>query len=375
MDKTAIRAAALARGRIWILARLTLAIVLTASFILVAGRPAGKAQADEPKVTAQTSKALGQFDAAALLSPGPQLAIGSLAKYPAGTAFVDNHVGLRLVYDLAGTTQVTDGSGTVVHHAGDFWVEASGDNPGVIGLTDTSTYILDIVPIGALQTDQEPSVSSAVQRTALGTIDATGLLPSGPLTGVASLVTFPTGFMQKHYHGGSRFVYQLSGTIRLDDAAGTQLHGPGYFFDEPRGHIHTATVIAQATNLVVDFLTPGAKSTYPIVAAVPLVTHSTSGASGSFTVTFSSKFPGNGMVLFGSGPGCSGLVETAMSDSGAGTTSHSVKVTGNDLPGTVGDIGIVPGATYWFETETATRIGNEVDNNEGKCYSVTVPSS
>jgi hypothetical protein len=52
-----------------------------------------------------------------------------------------------------------------------------------------------------------------------------------------------------------------------------------------------------------------------------------------------------------------------------------VKVTGNDLPGTVGDIGITPGATYWFETVTSTRFGTEVDNNEGKCYAVTVPTS
>jgi hypothetical protein len=55
--------------------------------------------------------------------------------------------------------------------------------------------------------------------------------------------------------------------------------------------------------------------------------------------------------------------------------SHSVTVRGNDLPGTVGDIGIEPGATYWFETVTATRAGAEVDNNDGKCYSVTIPLS
>jgi hypothetical protein len=134
-------------------------------------------------------------------------------------------------------------------------------------------------------------------------------------------------------------------------------------------------VLSQATNLVIDFLTPGAKSTYPIMAAVPLVTRSGEGMSGSFTTTFSSKYAGNGTVLFGSGPGCNGLVETAMPDSGAGTTSHSVRVTGNDLPGTVGDIGITPGATYWFETVTSTRFGTEVDNNEGKCYAVTVPTS
>jgi hypothetical protein len=62
------------------------------------------------------------------------------------------------------------------------------------------------------------------------------------------------------------------------------------------------------------------------------------------------------------------------SDSGAGTTYHSITVRGNDMPGTVGDIGIQPGVTYWFETVTVTRSGVAVDNNDGKCYSVTVPT-
>jgi hypothetical protein len=92
-----------------------------------------------------------------------------------------------------------------------------------------------------------------------------------------------------------------------------------------------------------------------------------------FEVTFSSTSPGQGMVYFGSGPGCLGLVEVATQDAGAGTTNHRVSVTGNDLPGTVGDNGIVPGTTYWYEVVTITKSGTETDNNGGKCYSVTVP--
>lgn len=354
--------------------RLLTSTVLVAAVIVQVGRPAGIAHA-AGKVTAQTSKALGKFDASALLPPGPLLAVASTIKIPAGTTFVDNHVGLRLVYELTGSTEITDGAATVDHHAGDFWVEASGHNPSAHAATDSSAFVLDLVPPSALSTGHEPSVSRAVQQTTIGMIDATGLFPQGQLTGMASLVTFPVGFMQKHYHGGVRFVYQLSGSIRLDDAAGTVLHGPGYFFDEPSGHIHTAHVLSQATNLVFDFLPPGAKSTYPIMAAVPLAAPSGLGITGSFTATFTSKKPGNGMVLFGTGPGCSGLVETATSDSGASTTSHNVQVTGNDLPGTVGDVGIIPGATYWFEAVTVTRLGTEVDNNGGKCYWVTVPTT
>jgi hypothetical protein len=99
------------------------------------------------------------------------------------------------------------------------------------------------------------------------------------------------------------------------------------------------------------------------------------GSSASFLVPFASKVPGQGEVLFGSGPGCLGLVETATQDQGAGTTSHMVQVRGNDLPGTVGDNGIMPGVTYWYEAVTVTKSGLETDNNGGKCYSVTIPNT
>lgn len=99
------------------------------------------------------------------------------------------------------------------------------------------------------------------------------------------------------------------------------------------------------------------------------------GTVGRFTVDYHSAQPGQGSVLFGPGPGCSGLVETALGDQGAGTTHHWFVVMGNDLAGTVGDIGITPGATYWYETETITNVGVQVDDNGGKCYSVTVPGA
>lgn len=91
------------------------------------------------------------------------------------------------------------------------------------------------------------------------------------------------------------------------------------------------------------------------------------------SVTFYSKTPGQGMIFFGSGPGCTGLVEVATRDSGTGTTTHTVLVQGNDLPGTVGNIGLTPGTTYWYEAVTATPTGMEVDNNGGACYSFTTP--
>jgi phospholipase C len=94
-----------------------------------------------------------------------------------------------------------------------------------------------------------------------------------------------------------------------------------------------------------------------------------------FEVSFTSSQPGQGMVYFGAGPGCNGLVEVATRDAGSGTVNHRVLVQGNDLPGTVGDNGIVPGVTYWFEVVASTRSGTEMDTNGGKCYSVTIPNA
>jgi parallel beta-helix repeat protein len=108
---------------------------------------------------------------------------------------------------------------------------------------------------------------------------------------------------------------------------------------------------------------------------VPQLGFTATSTSSSFTVGFSSAKPGQGFVLFGTGPGCTGLVQVATRDQGAGTTSHIVQVTGNDLAGTIGDIGLTPGATYYYELLTASSSGVEVDNNGGSCYKVTVPAA
>jgi hypothetical protein len=93
--------------------------------------------------------------------------------------------------------------------------------------------------------------------------------------------------------------------------------------------------------------------------------------SSSFEVSFASSSPGAGVVYFGSGPGCHGLVEVATQDQSPNSTIHTVTVRGNDLPGTVGDNGIQPSTTYWYELVTATHSGQEIDDNNGQCYTVT----
>jgi phosphatidylinositol-3-phosphatase len=87
-------------------------------------------------------------------------------------------------------------------------------------------------------------------------------------------------------------------------------------------------------------------------------------------VTFTSLDPGQGEVLFG--PSCDALVEVGTNDLGAGTTTHTVLVTGNDLPGTVGNIGLTPGARYAYESVTVTKTGTVIDNNGGQCYYATM---
>lgn len=99
------------------------------------------------------------------------------------------------------------------------------------------------------------------------------------------------------------------------------------------------------------------------------------GGAPGFLVTWTSSTPGQGEVYFGSGPGCTGLVEVATRDVFTNSMQHAILVSGNDLPGTVGDAGIRPGGTYSYEFVTVTRTGVQVDNNGGTCYTVTAPKS
>lgn len=108
------------------------------------------------------------------------------------------------------------------------------------------------------------------------------------------------------------------------------------------------------------------------VQTAPYLSRGPGGRSAGFLVSFPSKVAGQGYVLFGPGPGCAGLVETATQDAGAGTTQHLVRVTGDDM--NLGAGAVLPGATYSFEVVMVTASGVERDTNGGKCYTVTIPS-
>ena len=171
----------------------------------------------------------------------------------------------------------------------------------------------------------------------------------GPgVTGTFSVIARPDGFNQVNY--GEMPLYTFVGDKAPGDTNGEGIHAFGGVW-----------LAAQIT---------------PNVLTAPIVTaHGSSGSSASFVVSFSSKNPGQGSVYFGPGTSCSGLVEVATQDLGAGTTSHTIQVKGNEMPGSVGDNGIQPGTTYSFMVVTSTKDATETDNNGGACYTVRIPSS
>jgi hypothetical protein len=63
----------------------------------------------------------------------------------------------------------------------------------------------------------------------------------------------------------------------------------------------------------------------------------------------------------------------ATRDLSPGTTAHTVAVTGSDLPGAAGDVGLIPDTTYWYKVLTVTQAGVQIDDNTGRCYSATIP--
>lgn len=168
----------------------------------------------------------------------------------------------------------------------------------------------------------------------------------GPgVSGVLSVNTRADGINQVSY--GEEPLYAFAG-----DKAPGDIHGEG---------IHAFGGVWLAAQV----------TAFPLVT--PLVTAQTAGVSASFVVSFASSQPGQGEVYFGPGPACSGLVEVATQDLSAGTTIHTIQVAGNDMPGTVGDNGIQPGMTYSYKVVTMTKSGTETGDNNGTCYSVTIP--
>ena len=128
-------------------------------------------------------------------------------------------------------------------------------------------------------------------------------------------------------------------------------------------------------DVLVTHTAPGAAQSMGTLALPVITPGPGKGNSPAFIVSSFGSTKGQMQVNFGQGPGCQGLVEVGTQDLYAGFDLHSVLVTGNDLPGTVGNNGIAPGTTYWFEPVTLTTAGPQVDSHGGACYRITIPSA
>jgi quercetin dioxygenase-like cupin family protein len=87
-------------------------------------------------------------------------------------------------------------------------------------------------------------------------------LPDGPVTVRAETVLLAAGFGSRHVHGGPTFNTVASGTVEIQDEAGTNhVYGPGDFFFEPAGRPHEIRVLTNARLDVIRLLPPGAAET------------------------------------------------------------------------------------------------------------------
>jgi predicted lipoprotein with Yx(FWY)xxD motif len=192
----------------------------------------------------------------------------------------------------------------------------------------------------------------------------------GPCLGFWPPLTVPAGTTSVPAVAGAPGVFAIS--PRTDVAGQVTYNGmPLYRFsrDAAAGDTHGAGIKAFG-----GVWEPVALSSAPLGTGV-VASVGVNGKTASFLVVFSTPKPGQGLIFFGQGPGCTGLVEIGTRDMTAGTTTHMVNVVGNDLPGTVGDNGILPGATYSYEVGAITSSGIAVDDHAGACYTVKIPAS
>ncbi len=113
-------------------------------------------------------------------------------------------------------------------------------------------------------TVQGGAAPAAQQPPALERFAVSGL-PAGPATGNPVHATFPAGTNLKHIHGGPTFVYVIAGAAMITNSDGsTATYGPGSFFWEGPGQIHTIFVPQMVEVFYLQFLPPGAEDTVPV---------------------------------------------------------------------------------------------------------------
>lgn len=224
--------------------------------------------------------------------------------------------------------------------------------------TGTTTLYLDLTPHGNFADPNTFRIGMPIQMSSLRQQVVVNITTGAFRTVNINTITSTVSFVLDNQDFRLGTIGRVSTTFLVG-----QLHSP----PPPSGYFSGYAVEGSGTFA----------STSPSgVSGVPILTRSGgSGVSASIVVSFPSSLAGDGMVLFGSGPGCAGLVEIATRDLFRHTTTHAVVVAGNDLPGTVGDNGIQPGATYWYEVVSLSSGLLKTDDNQGRCYRVTVPNT
>lgn len=98
---------------------------------------------------------------------------------------------------------------------------------------------------------------SSVRRSAAPLTD----LPAGAVSVTTESVRLDAGFVSRHRHGGPTINLVRAGRVEISDAAGVRRHGRGDTFAEPRGRVHTITIIDDAVIDIIRILPNGAAAT------------------------------------------------------------------------------------------------------------------
>lgn len=76
-------------------------------------------------------------------------------------------------------------------------------------------------------------------RRGVGTLQT---LPAGPVSVVADVILLPAGFEQTQRREGPTFTFVQRGEVEIETEGVTTVYGPGTFFFEPTGRLHTLRV-------------------------------------------------------------------------------------------------------------------------------------
>lgn len=118
--------------------------------------------------------------------------------------------------------------------------------------------VLAIVVDRAVGDSGPMRASETVVEAPVGTLEE---VPPPPLRVLAERVRLPAGFESTHFHGGPTFNFVDFGRVEIEEEGRQTVYGPGAFFFEPEGRVHTIRVLETTQLAVLRLLPPGAEAT------------------------------------------------------------------------------------------------------------------